>query len=108
MAALWAFSRFDLHLSDQEFWRTTVGHIMALRERWLAYEDRANLRAGLVAATILNVHRRPGAPPVKADAFFTRQLPPPAQTPRQILRTIELLNAAFGGRDLRTTEALHG
>lgn len=69
-------------------------------------EERADLRAGIVASTVANVHRAPGSAPLTADEFMPRYDEydePESDGPdwERLLATVELLNVAFGGRDLR-------
>lgn len=78
---------------------------------WMAYdklepfgERRADLRAGIVASTVANVFRNAKEHPraFRADEFmpdFERGLQ--RQTWEEQLALVEMLNAAFGGRDLR-------
>ena len=68
-------------------------------------EERADLRAALIAATFANAHRPKGRRPFKLEDFLLRfQDPtaePAAQTPDEMLRFVEELNRALGGKDLR-------
>lgn len=64
-------------------------------------EERADLRAGIVAATIANAHRRKGSKPFKPSDFMPAFGPQEAQSVEQQLGLVEMLNVAFGGRDLR-------
>jgi len=75
---------------------------------WMAYEElepfgeaRADMRAGIIAATFANVHRRKGARPFKPIDFMPKFDRQPEQTPEQQLRIVEALNKAFGGKDVR-------
>lgn len=65
-----------------------------------AIQERADLRAGIIAATIANfsMSRKRGKV-YKPKDFMprTRQ----RKTWKQMLRMVELLNAAFGGKDMR-------
>jgi hypothetical protein len=76
-------------------------------KEWVAFaevepfgEERADMRAAIVAATIANVNRKKGKAPYKVRDFmpvFERR----RQTWQEQLRVVEMLNMAFGGRDLR-------
>ncbi len=84
---------------------------------WMAYyalepfgEERADLRAGIVASTVANTARDPKkrARPYRPQEFmptFDRQSK--RQTWQQQLRIVEMLNAAFGGKDLRHGDFAH-
>lgn len=68
-------------------------------------EERADLRAGIVASVVANTARDPKA---QRDPFTPQEFMPkfeskeaPEQTPEQMLSIVEMLNAAFGGQDLR-------
>lgn len=49
-----------------------LGTYMALSFEDPWDEQRADLRAGIVASTIANVHRKRGTPPIKASDFLPR------------------------------------
>ena len=86
----------------------TVGELLSRtssREltEWRAYyalepfgEDRADLRAGVIASTMANVFRKSGTPPYKAQDFmpkFGRE----KQDWRDMLEKVRTINAALGG-----------
>lgn len=58
------------------FWELAPPEVEAILERQNDLERARYLRAGLVAATIVNVHRKPGAPLVKPGDFI-RERPRP-------------------------------
>lgn len=87
---------------------------------WQAYAEiepigyeRGDLQAGVIAATLANVHRdaEQTPDPYKPADFIHEFWPPDAadEEPRQSwqeqLALVEALNAAFGGKDLR---GVHG
>lgn len=47
----------DLGLSDAEFWHSTFREFHALLQRRKSFSDRADLRAGLIAASLFNAQR---------------------------------------------------
>lgn len=65
-------------------------------------QEKADFRAGVVAATIANVNRDPKKRkrPYRPQDFLPRY-GRSVQTSAQQLRVIELLNAALGGEDKR-------
>ncbi|MGE5589199.1 MAG: hypothetical protein ACM3ZA_01010 [Bacillota bacterium] len=65
-------------------------------------QERADFRAGIIAATIANANRDPKKRkrPYRPQDFLPRY-GRSVQTPEQQLRVIELLNAALGGEDRR-------
>lgn len=72
---------------------------------WQAYfetdpfgEERADLRAGIIAAIIANIYRKKGAKPFKPSDFMPKYR---KQGPEDHLKIIEGINALMGGEDLR-------
>lgn len=81
-----------------------------LLSEWVAFaqlepfgEERADLRAGIVAAAVVNVQRAKGSAPVRPGDFMPRFDEDADEEPDHelLLHKVELLNTAFGGRDLR-------
>jgi len=56
------------------FWDLTIHEVGAVFDRNADRERAANLRAGLVAATIANVHRKKGAPMMKPSDFLRQPI----------------------------------
>lgn len=97
----------------------TVGELLSRissRElsEWMEYaklepfgEERADLRAGIVAATVANAHRKRGARALRPADFMPRweaeQGRP--QTPEEQIGLAAMITAALGGRDLRGEKA---
>lgn len=77
---------------------------------WQAYhqiepfgEERADLRAGIVAATVANRGRSKKDKVFKPKDFMPRfDQPRGPMTAEQMLKTAEAWNAFLGGKDLRT------
>ena len=55
--ALWSVGRYDLLLSEQEFWRLTPRLLYGLMKRWELEQERRDFRAGMIASTIANSSR---------------------------------------------------
>jgi hypothetical protein len=70
----------------------------ALLRRQFAEEKWQNYRAGVIASTIANIFCKLSKPIQPLDFFEAKEY---KQTPADHLKIIELLNAGFGGRDLR-------
>lgn len=76
---------------------------------WMAYfeldpfgQERADLRAGIVASTVANTARDPKKRRRQwMPKDFMPQFDRPRQTWEQQLALVEMLNVAFGGKDLR-------
>lgn len=71
-------------------------------------DERSDLRAGIVAATVANAHRDRKR---RARPFEPREFLPQFRAERETqswedqLHIVEMWNAALGGKDLRTKEA---
>ena len=88
----------------------TVGELLgriSSREltEWRAYsglepfgEDRADLRAGIVASTVANVFRKSVTKPYKAQEFMPR-FEKTRQDWREQLERVKAINAALGGKN---------
>ena len=85
---------------------------MSSREfaEWLAFmnleplgAERADLQAGIIAATVANAHRDPKQrrQPYQPGDFIPDYDPQPEKTGQDLLAIVELINAGLGGRDLR-------
>ena len=75
---------------------------------WMAYaqiepfgQDRGDIGSAIVAATIANVNRSEKQQPFSPQDFMPNFEPPPKQDWQAQLSIIEVLNAAFSGRDER-------
>lgn len=56
---LWAIGRYDLRLTDDEFWSYTLREVFLLIDRWEADRKHRELLAGIVASTTANCNRDP-------------------------------------------------
>lgn len=83
---------------------------MSSREfsQWMAFsrlepfgDERADLRNGIIAATIANTNLKKGQKPYTPLDFIPRFSNKPKQSSADQLALIEQLNEAFGGEDLR-------
>ncbi len=57
-------------MSDEEYWNSTQEEVSAVLDHVALVEKQANLRAGLVAAVITNVHRKKGSRLVQPADFL--------------------------------------
>ena len=74
-----------------------------LVEPWGA--ERADLRAGIIAATTANIHRRKGRRAYKPGDFIPKYGEGHAkQTPEDMLGIIEAAGKSIGAKDLRKKE----
>lgn len=63
-------------IPDELFWRMSPPELEAIFKRRAEDERREYLRFGLIAATIVNVHRKKGSRVIQPSDFF-RELPKP-------------------------------
>ena len=76
-------------------------------QEWLEYnkveplEYRADLRAGIISAVIANVNRGKGQKSYKPSDFMPEAIKKKPQTWKEQKSIVEMLNIAFGGKDLR-------
>lgn len=71
--ALWAVGRYDLRLSEDEFWSLTPAMLDALMVRLEAERDHAEYCAGLVASQVYNVNLGEDGQPVDATAYMSEK-----------------------------------
>lgn len=67
---VWAIARFDLGLTDAEYFALAPLQFAALLERWLRRERRLDSRAGEIAAAIYNAGPKKTEKPVVPSDFF--------------------------------------
>jgi len=93
-----------LKLTEIEFWMLTPLELDALIKRHLFAEEKEDFRTALVACTFANVFRGKKQRALKPADFMPggRKKRKPWQ---EQLKFVELLNAAFGGKDERKKEA---
>jgi hypothetical protein len=60
-------------MREEVFWRSTMAEVEAVFTAIAEREHAENLRFGLVAATIVNVHRKKNSRLVRPQDFFRRR-----------------------------------
>jgi hypothetical protein len=93
---LWAFGRYDLQLSDNEFWGLTLREFNALCARHKDNQDWLNYRAALICTVMANIWRASNTRAFEIKDFMPnicREI----QTPEQMLANVKILNTTFGG-----------
>ena len=98
----WAFGRYNLGLSEDEFWSLTLAQFDALTKRYNYEQEWLDYRAALICAVIANVNRNPK----KHKAFQPKDFMPRRQvksveelTPDRMLEHLRILNIAHGGKE---------
>lgn len=90
-------ARYDLGLSEQEFWELTPAQFDSLNERHVLHKQVEDYRAGLIASILCNIHRKEGDTPLEPADFFGN-LPRSGKremTPEQILAHLKKATAMF-------------
>lgn len=79
---------------------------------WIAFGEiepfggaRDDERAGIIAAAIVNLYRKPGSALDWTDFLPLYETRNPSTDWRDLLRKVELINQLLGGDDKRTTKA---
>lgn len=104
--SLWALARYDFGLTDAEFWRLSWARFLALLDRLVDARRRADYRAGLITAAIHNLVPRKSGRLAKPEDFFDLPVPRARfRSPEEMLSVAEKMNAAMGGRDVRSRGA---
>jgi len=100
---VWSIGRFDLRLTDEQFWRLTPKEYAALIERWRQNQDLEFQRMGTIAALIQNAYRGKGKALTPADfnPFTAKKISRRKKTSPELLKTIETINRLMGGSDSR-------
>ena len=98
---LWAVARYDLRLTEEEFWRLTPRQFFALQDRWLNEVEIRDYHAALVATILANIHRPKTKKPFKITDLMPdrrgRKAAEPKQTWQQQLALVKQLHLLFGG-----------
>ncbi|AQU06109.1 hypothetical protein B1772_04745 [Dehalococcoides mccartyi] len=98
---MWATARYDLHLTEDQFWRLTLKEYAALLKHHRINMEWQDYRAGLICSVLANINRDPKKhtkPYTPAD--FMPQKNPTKMTPEQMLAQIKLLNTVYNGNEV--------
>ena len=100
---MWAVGVYDLNLSDEEFWRLTLGEFNALSKRHADGEKRSAHRAASIIAAIYNtIPRKKGKKAFTPNDFLPDSMrikdkPRKKQTPEEMLAMVKAMHHAFTG-----------
>lgn len=86
-------ARYDLGMREREFWESLPCEFVARYERHETKHKRADLRAGIIASVIANVHRGKGSRMFTPRDFMPGPAREQKQTPEQMMQMLELLAA---------------
>lgn len=74
-------ARYDLGLTEEEFWELTPAQYDALNERHLIHRQMDDYRAGVIASILCNIHKEKGSKPAEPADFFSSL---PRSKPREM------------------------
>lgn len=96
---LWAFARYDLGLSDEEFWDLSVEQFNALIERHITEQENRDLRAAQICCVLANIHRdtRKKPRPFEIKDFLPQRRPKKPKTEKQMENDLTAVAIALGG-----------
>lgn len=96
---LWAIGKYDLHLSDKEFWSLTLREFSALCDRRAIEVERADFRSSVLCSLVANAwfKKQSGGkfsykdfmPELQAEEHKRKQ------TPEDMLNSIKLWQAMY-------------
>jgi len=92
---LWAFGRYDLGLSEEEFWSLTLREYSALADRFKDAQKWLDYRTALICSTIYNMLRG-SQKALMPEYFMPGSKKRERQTPEQMLVTMNVYAAAYG------------
>jgi len=90
-----------LHLTEADFWNSTLAQIAALSKRYREQEERLDFRTGQICAILANIyrdHKRKSKPFTPQDFMPQYATIPKKQTSEEMLATVKIINQAFGGK----------
>lgn len=96
---MWAIARYDLHLTDEEFYSLTPRQFDALLKRHELAEQKREYLAAQTTAAIINFSMRAPDKPVSPRDFMLSLPPERKQKPtkKQIKKVAQNLRALFKG-----------
>lgn len=97
--SLWAFGRYDLRLSDDEFWDLTLDQFNALSEQYIQEQENQDLRTALICSLLANIHRdtKKRHKPYEPKDFMPQRRPKKQKTDDQMKNELTALTVALGG-----------
>lgn len=90
---MWAFCRYDLKLSEEEFWSLDYNQYMALQERWQIEQEQREYLSALICAVLANIHNTKKSKNYKPADFMRK--PKKKQTQEQMLHMMKMIAGAF-------------
>lgn len=85
---MWAVGRYDLGLTEEEFWGLTPRQYVALLERHEEAMEWEDYRMGVIASTIVNMLKAKGGKTFKPEDFMPTKRRK-KQTPEEMLAVVK-------------------
>lgn len=96
---IWAVGRYDLRLSEQEFWNLTLKQFNALLERHRINFEWQNYRPALICAILANIYRDKKSKAFTPQDFMPKtKLKEKRQTTEEMINIVKLLNKFYKGK----------
>lgn len=96
---LWALVRYDLKLSEKEFWELSVDQLEALVARRNLELERQDYHAALICWVLANIHRGPKQKPYQITDFMPNAKRKAKQTPEQMISMLQGWQAFYGKKN---------
>jgi hypothetical protein len=96
MEELWAIGRYDLQLSEEDFWRLTLKEFNMLCHRHRERRRAELFNSALICSVIANVHRGKGKP-YKPDDFMPKEKTNKKMTTEEMVEMLKAITLANGG-----------
>lgn len=96
---LWAIARYDLELSEKEFWCLSIDQLDALLKRRNLELERQDFHAAMVCSTMANIFRNKKSRPYQPTDFIPNAKRKAKQTPEQMIAIIQGWQAFYGKKN---------
>ena len=93
---VWAIARYDLGLTEDEFWNLSIDEFNALLKRHNLKQEREDSRAAMICTVIANIFRGKGKPYKITDFMPSKPRQKRNQTPVEM---VEMLKCFTSLRD---------
>ncbi|MDD4985864.1 MAG: hypothetical protein PHQ43_08750 [Dehalococcoidales bacterium] len=89
---MWAFGRYCLGQSEDEFWDLTLAQFVALSQQYREEQKRLDQRNAVLCMIMANTHSRKR---FGVDDFMPHPVQRGRKTPEQMLETVKQLHRRF-------------
>lgn len=95
--SLWSFGRYNLGLSEREFWKLTPAQFYALSQRHKQERELKMLDSASIVAAIYNVNRDPKKRKRPFSPYDFMPKEKVEKSPEELLEQVKILHRMFGG-----------